>query len=262
MNSMKISAVALVDKGKKRKNNEDNLFFNGSYIKKEGINNTTKFKGTFQDTAIFAISDGMGGESFGEVASLITVASLAPYTNKFKDAEEDALFEEYLRSANNRICDEMLQSESRMGSTLVTLLIKNNGAKIYNVGDSRAYLLRNGQITQLSKDHNSISMLLDMNLITKEQAAKDPRRHKLMQHLGMFEHEMLLKPHISQQIQIKKDDIFLLCSDGLTEMVSDNDIQMLLKPKKDIEGWVEELMITALNNGGADNISILAVKLN
>jgi len=105
-------------------------------------------------------------------------------------------------------------------------------------------------------------MLLDMNLITKEQAAKDPRRHKLMQHLGMFEHEMLLKPHISQQIQIKKDDIFLLCSDGLTEMVSDNDIQMLLKPKKDIEGWVEELMITALNNGGADNISILAVKLN
>jgi len=73
---------------------------------------------------------------------------------------------------------------------------------------------------------------------------------------------MILKPHISQQIQIKKDDIFLLCSDGLTEMVSDNDIQMLLKPKKDIESWVEELMITALNNGGVDNISILAVKLN
>ena len=138
------------------------------------------------------------------------------------------------------------------------LCVKNGVADLYNVGDSRIYLLRNGVLTQLSKDHTIVQQKLDLGAIAAEQAASDSGRHKLTQHLGIFESEMLIEAHHIQK-QVQPDDVFLLCSDGLTDMVSDKAICQILIIAKSCDEAAEKLLEAALENGGKDNVSVIVV---
>lgn len=243
--------------GRVRNNNEDNFYVNGIYkTDTEQLNKAVQ--NTNRDTSnLYAVCDGMGGEEFGEKASLIGVSTLAEYQEKnFND-----VLNEYVEKANKKICDLINENKGmRSGTTFAALNIENDMAMAYNVGDSRVYMLRQGQLKQLSVDHTRIQQMLNMGLITPEKAKIHKDRHVLTQHFGIFPDEMILSPHVSQEIKLQHDDMFLLCSDGLTDMVSDEQIKQIMSEQKDVKKCVESLIDNALANGGRDNVTVQVIK--
>ena len=150
-----------------------------------------------------------------------------------------------------------------MGTTLALLYINDGKAIAYNIGDSRAYLFRKNKLIQLSEDHTQAQRLVDMGLLKKSAAANHKDKHKLTQHLGIFPDELIIEPYKSQEINIKQNDIFLLCSDGLTDMLSDDDITVILSNKQEGIGTLAKRLISkALEKGGKDNVTIVLSKVD
>lgn len=181
----------------------------------------------------------MGGKAQGELASLIAVRALKPCS--IKQVQEMAPVS--IQMANTKICDEIEKNNGkRMGTTLAALYIENDKAVCCNVGDRRVYRMHEGKLTQLSVDHNQVSQLVKAGILTKEEARKNKNRHVLTQYLGIFEEEMLIKPAFSEEITLDDGNVFLLCSDGLTDMVNDEEITKILeggRPEEQVNRLVE-----------------------
>ena len=247
--------------GNIREKNEDSFFL-------DGITLDPSVKGTViasnkSTNGLFAVCDGMGGEVSGEVASMIAVSTLGKFYQKAREGKVSftSMIDSYTEEANARICDEMLKNGGqRMGTTYVMLLIEDNTAYIYNIGDSRAYLLRDRKLTQLSHDHTQIRQLLKMNILTPEEAKTHPERNRLTQHLGIFPEEMIIEPYVVAPIAIMSGDTFLLCSDGLTDMLTDNEIEGIMNKLTDPKEMTEKLAEESLLQGGKDNVTVLVAK--
>lgn len=257
---IKINCVAVTSVGKVRDNNEDNFYIN-EYFKKS----TSTLYEQYEDNNrrkqyLYAVCDGMGGEELGEVASMIAVKTLVQY----QKTDIKSTIMDYIQEANKLICNEIKKNAGvRIGTTLALLFITAGKAIAYNIGDSRVYLFRNNKLMQLSEDHTQVQRLVDMGLLEKDAAANHKDRHKLTQHLGIFPDELILEPHVSQEIDLEQNDIFLLCSDGLTDMVSDDDIADILSDKKEgPESMTEMLISKALENGGKDNVTVVLLKVD
>jgi len=204
---------------------------------------------------VFVICDGMGGYEGGEIASKITVNSLKfffsnfYYTNVFK-ALADAV-----GYAHKQLKDEAWLNPrlARMGTTLLILLIRNNQLFYVHLGDTRLYIYRKNKLLLLTKDHTVAQQMLDRNEITAQQADQINERNVLHKSLSVFEtHE----PEICQFPFIpEKDDLLLLCTDGLYNEIEKDRIATFLKKYDGIEATARNLMNTALNHGGKDNIS-------
>ena len=148
----------------------------------------------------------------------------------------------------------------RIGSTFVSVSFSSNHAQICNIGDSRAYFLRQRKLYQLSKDHTMIRQLVESGAITQDAARSHPDRHRLSQHLGIFPSEMIIEPYLAPPISIMPGDIFLLCSDGLTDMLSDAEIAKQLAAARDPSEAVQSLYASAMQAGGRDNTTVLIVQ--
>ena len=256
---MNLSISARTDIGQKRITNEDNFSVNDYFMlppakRKYAI--TTELP-----EAVCSVCDGMGGESYGEYASLAGVKVFAESYAALLDcsgSERAKTADRCIQSANADICAEMQRKKVRIGSTAVLACIQENRADIFNIGDSRAYLLRNGTLRQLSKDHTVVQQKIDFGAMTQEQAAKSPERNQLTQNLGIFESEMLIEAHHARAA-IEAGDILLLCSDGLTDMVSNDTIAGICKesPKPALISSV--LIDKALENGGRDNVTVVVI---
>lgn len=169
---------------------------------------------------LFGVCDGMGGADYGEIAALIAVETMSEY---WENASSDICG--CAQDANLKICSAIESNESkRMGATFAAALVEDNIAHIYNVGDSRVYLIHNNSITQLSEDHTYAQMLVNQGIITQEQAKMHNGRNVLTQHLGIFPDEMLIEAFCAEPIKLDLSDTLLLCSDGLTDMLSDEEI--------------------------------------
>ena len=257
-----INSVAASNVGNVRENNEDNFFLNGKTL-------DTSIKGTAitndkADSGLFAVCDGMGGEEHGETAAAIAVSTLNEYYRQAlkQKASLDKWLQLYTDEANTQICAEIEKNGGkRMGTTFAVLYIQDQTAYISNIGDSRAYLLRNQQLTQLSKDHTQIRRLLDMGILTAENAKTHPDRHKLTQHLGIFPDEMVIEPFAAQPLQMETNDIFLLCSDGLTDMLEDKEIEETLLQYANPQDAAMKLIEAALQHGGKDNVTVVVTKV-
>lgn len=200
-----------------------------------------------------AVADGMGGEAHGDLASLATVKLL-----KKTPPRDEETMHRLMREANEEICEMMRRYGERIGSTLTMLCLQGKTARMTNIGDSRCYLFRDGQLRAISKDHTQVRQMVDMGLLTPEQARTHRDRHKLTQHLGIFPDEMLIEPEMVE-LEVCAGDLFLLCSDGLTDMVKDASIAQVLKSEKTPKEKAEELFAQAMENGGRDNITVLLV---
>jgi len=257
-----ISSIAASNVGNVRENNEDNFFINGKTL-------DLSIQGTVierdeSSRGLFAVCDGMGGEASGEVASAIAVNTLQEYYKKMRTQETqiDETIGRYADNANALICAEIEKNGGkRMGTTFAVLYIKDNLACVYNIGDSRVYLLRNNQLIQISQDHTQIKRLVDMGILTAEKAREHPERHKLTQHLGIFPEEMVIEPFIAEPITIMENDTFLLCSDGLSDMLDDKEIEEIMISNSKPADVSSKLMDAALENGGKDNITIIISKI-
>lgn len=258
---IKVTAAAGTHVGKVRDNNEDNFYINGFYKEDVEEENCIYADDREHDVYTYAVCDGVGGAEFGELASLHAVETLKDYDG----ADIQDRMEEYVAAANDRICRDIKDNQGkRMGSTLTLLTIRDGKTRFCNVGDSRIYSMRNGTFTRLSHDHTRLQKLIDSGKIDVKDGRPLKKDHVLTQFLGVFPHELILDPYIDEIRELCDGDLFLISSDGLTDMVPDDHLgQLLLEHgSKTPEEIVKALIDTAVENGGRDNVTAIIVKVS
>jgi protein phosphatase len=256
---MKFQAAVSCHVGHIRKNNEDNFFLNGAVRRDTDTLITARTAKGQTQKALFAVADGMGGGANGEIASAVTVSCLRPAAA----SEVPSVSSASIAEANSRICDHIRNTNcGSMGSTLVALYLDRDTALGCNVGDSRLYLYRAQYLRLLSTDHTSAQMLVDMGVLTPEQARNHPGGRALRQHIGIFEEDFTISPAYTAPISLQPGDIFLLCSDGLTDMLTDQQIGQVLRSDRSAEELAQTLTQQALDHGGKDNVTALVVKIH
>ncbi|MDR1568020.1 MAG: Stp1/IreP family PP2C-type Ser/Thr phosphatase [Streptococcaceae bacterium] len=212
-----------------------------------------------QRLPLYLLADGMGGHQAGEVASKLTVETLGARFTKteFQSIEEIG---EWLtleiKDLNHLVFEQgQLDDFRSMGTTLEALLIFSNELILAHVGDSRSYLLRNGDLTQLTEDHSLVNELRLMGEITEEEAAHHPRKNIITRSIGMPKNvEVDLIRH-----KIADDDLVLICSDGLFNMLEKAEIIAILAGDNTLDEKALQLVEQANANGGSDNISVLLI---
>jgi serine/threonine protein phosphatase PrpC len=234
-------------KGMVRKSNEDYYY----------IPSTNKF----QNLAL--IADGMGGHNAGELASRMAVETIIEYLSVRMGRDENTheplgLIEEAIKVSNNKIFKVSLSNESYngMGTTLVSAYFSNGVLYLGHVGDSRGYLIRNGQIRQLTKDHSLVQELLDNGTITPDEVDKHPQKNIITRALGT-ENDIDIDCH---KIPLEEDDIILLCTDGLILHVDLQENIDLVESAHSMQELASGLVNQAVERGGLDNVTVVAIK--
>jgi len=257
-----VESTAITHVGLVRHNNEDNYYVNGKFKRDNNVATEGYTDKATRNSYLYAVCDGMGGEDYGELASMIAVAVLAEY----QEDDMQEMIWDYVQRTNSIICGEIRKNKGiRIGSTLAMLYIQGNNAISFNIGDSRIYLLRkNGKMSELyllSEDHTEAQHMVNFGLLTDEEAKTHSSKNKLTQHFGIFPEELTIEPYASQEVKIKKNDIFLLCSDGLTDMVDEDEIRVILSMDNvDSAGIAKKLSAAAQAYGGKDNATVIVVK--
>lgn len=218
-----IKYEALCKTGDIRTNNEDNFYINGKYLPM--VHEDTEKHSGYINHGVFAVFDGMGGEERGEVASFLGAETLANNTS--------LSMTDICLTMNKVVCDYTRENKLRFcGSTVAIVSIIGGDAVCTNLGDSRIYLLRDGKLRQISEDH-TVTVL---------------GRKRITQCLGIPETEFILCPHIDT-IPTQKKDIFFICSDGVTDMVSDEELENILQHTDPLS----ELNDLIIDRGAKDN---------
>ena len=231
--------------GNIRSINQDNFICDGRHLETNDENLTFPLCGikSSKDPSLFGIFDGMGGEECGEVASHIAAKNAAALEIG-KDAV--AALSQFCQKANVDICDYANENEiSALGTTAAMLAFTGNGITLCNIGDSKIFRFCDGVLEQISKDHVTVAAY----------GVKPP----LSQNLGIPPNELIIDPYLAQGAY-NDGDIYLICSDGLTDMVTVEKIAETLDTKFIEEGCME-LLEKALSNGGRDNITIILCKI-
>jgi PPM family protein phosphatase len=205
---------------------------------------------------IFVVADGMGGHAAGEVASRLAVETvISTWTTSSSGAPHQTL-RSAVRAANGTVFGASLDQETRgMGTTLTALALAGAEGIVANVGDSRTYLVRDAECSQLTADHSRVGEMLRAGLITPEQAAHHPARSQLTRSLG---HEPAVQVDVSRT-DLKCGDAFVLCSDGLWDLVSRREIAEVVSAPP---GQAAEALVrAALERGAPDNVSAIVVRI-
>lgn len=245
------------NRGNRRPNNEDNFYFDGEILSAESLGTRSCYTldKALNDYNLLAVFDGMGGGDYGEVASNEAASTAAHFINSGEINPAD------ITPSLNNMCKEMnLRVFERgcdlgaynMGTTIVSLFFYSGQFWVCNVGDSRAFALRQGTLVQLSKDHTDAHILKDQGITN--------RKPYLTQYLGINPEETEIVPYI-KSFRFTSGDKFLICSDGVTDMVSENDIKNVLIGERSPERAVVRLIDLALNNGGKDNITAIVCEI-
>ena len=238
--------------GKVRKNNED-------YCKGEIIDTD------FGSVGIFALADGMGGHNKGEVASKLAVENIIEFlkenllqSSNIKIDYIDDIIKQAYHNVNNIIYEKSMSSLEfeGMGTTLVIAIIYKSNLYVANVGDSRCYLLNENGFDKITIDHSVVEELVKANIITEEEAKTHPRRNHITRAIGTD--EMVIVDIFKKQIDAGNK--ILLTSDGLTGFVDDNTIKDILLKDEDVNDLTQELINTANDVSGRDNISVILIE--
>ena len=211
----------------------------------------------FAQAPVFAVADGMGGAQAGEVASRIAAGAFEQGFDQEGSAEGQ--LKEIAQDANRAIHDLAQKDSSRagMGTTLTAALVRDDEVALGHVGDSRAYVLRDGELKRLTKDHSLVEELRRQGRLTEEQAEEHPQRSIITRALGP-------EPEVNVDTMTypaKDGDVFLLCSDGLTTMVTDEEIRTILLEPRTLRSAVNKLVDAANARGGRDNITAVAFRV-
>ena len=239
------------DFGKVRTNNEDAM---GSFI-------PSSRRQRQSHGYLFAVADGVGGMDFGEVASATAIQTI---TENFAKAQPGillpTLMPRLIEQANIAVHDCSLKPEYRghkMATTLVTLTLRYDQAVVSHVGDSRCYMVRNGQARQLTQDHTLVNEQRKMGLISDDEVSESGSRHVLIRSIGP---EMFVSPDTSQHT-ILPGDVFVLCSDGLHDEMPASEIARIVTQNKPAEELVRELVARAIELDGGDNTTAQVVRV-
>lgn len=249
-----LTVVAQTNVGLVRESNEDAFVIanltGGSLL--DG-NRIAKFE-VGQRGVLLAVSDGMGGHQAGEVASALVVESLRRSMAQSPRATSDALLERAALQANREVWQAAhVRGHEHMGATLTAVFIHDKTAYIAEVGDSRAYLVRGGQITQVTRDQSYVQLLIDSGAMTPEEAKSSDFGNVILQAMGQKES---VKVALGR-LDLRQRDCFVLCSDGLSSLLSDDDIRTLVLTAGKPDAVCSALVDLALKRGGSDNITVI-----
>ncbi|HSR67418.1 MAG TPA: Stp1/IreP family PP2C-type Ser/Thr phosphatase [Acidobacteriota bacterium] len=243
--------AVLTDKGLKRRINQDAVKVN-------------------PECRLFVLSDGMGGHAAGEVASQLTVDTVEefvalslgtsevtwPFGYDIQQPFAYNILGTAVRLANVKVRHEAEKKEiyAGMGATLVCLLLDDEGAFYTHVGDSRLYLLRQGRLKQLTQDHSIVQEQLRLGIISPEDVENHTYRHVVTRAIGSQELDFDVR-----KMETRPGDLFLICCDGLTDMIDDQGIEQVLRCEESLESRCRRLVEQANQAGGDDNISVILV---
>ena len=232
---MNVSVGAKSDVGRVRKGNEDAMLV---------------------EAPLFVVADGMGGHLAGDVASATAVETIKRSSEEQPPSEPSTL-EAYVRAANKAIWEKALADAQLqgMGTTCTLLFLDGATAHIAHVGDSRAYLLRDGEFSQLTEDHTLVERMVREGKLERTEAARHPQRSIITRALGV---ESDVEVDLST-FEVTEGDRVLLCSDGLSSMVDDSEIETLLRDASGAEAAANDLVNAALEAGGEDNVTVVVL---
>ena len=250
-----IEAYGITNVGRKRKHNEDALAWDVT------------------DEGLFIVADGMGGHAAGEVASKITVDTVGEFIAATRQKEEATWPFKYnheLHFNSNRLAVAIEKANERvmaavaaqpwlkgMGTTVVAGLLNGKILSLAHVGDSRAYLYRDGQLSRLTDDHSWVHEQVAAGILTEEEAKSHPLKNVVTRALGGG-------PSVSpdlQELNFEPGDVFLFCSDGLTTMLSDEEIHDAVAAEEDPQTLCSNLVEIANEKGGVDNITVVVARI-
>jgi protein phosphatase len=250
---MNVKAIGLTHVGRQRQHNEDSFLVS-------------------DEAKLFLVADGMGGHAAGEIASKIAVDSISEFIVHTKEDDgtwPHAYDEHYgratnrlmaaLRLANTRVLEAM-RKDARlrgMGTTVVAALADDSKMSVAHVGDSRAYLVRNGEMMRLTNDHSWVFEQVQAGMLTEAEAEKHPLRNVITRALGGA---LSVTPDASE-VEAQPGDVYLLCSDGLTGMVPEEEIlRVVSENSENLETACQTLIDLANERGGLDNVTAILVK--
>lgn len=238
---MTIDAFGVTDKGRVRPHNEDAFL-------------------VAPDTGVFAVADGMGGHAAGEVASRIAIEAVDELLARESALPDDvpARLKRIIQEANRRIAERIQRHPecAGMGTTLVLAALGRSTVWLAHVGDSRAYLIRQGAIRQLTSDHSFVNELVRLGMLTREQASRDPRRNVVTRALGS---DPAVSPDVIEE-SFEPGDLLLLCSDGLNTMIPDEKILKAIQDGASLEDACHSLVEEANASGGEDNVTVVLIR--
>ena len=238
-----IKTFSITDIGKKRKLNQDYVYTSETPV------------GPLPN--LFLVADGMGGHKAGDYASRCAIETIVDYIGRTGDVEPVGILEAAVARANEMVRYKASSDEAYngMGTTLVAATIEGNRMRVANVGDSRLYVVGSRKINQITRDHSYVEEMVRMGEIRRDQARSHPDKNIITRAVGAEE-------NIADDffdVTLQPGDIVLMCSDGLTNMIEDEEIRMILQGKRDLVEKAESLVNAANNNGGKDNIAVVLI---
>jgi len=250
---MQVQAFGLTHVGRQRQHNEDTFL-------------------VADEAKLYLVADGMGGHAAGEIASRIAVDSISEFIlhTKEDDGTWPHAYDENYRRTTNRLMAavrlantrvlEAMRKDARlrgMGTTVVACLADDTTMSVAHVGDSRAYLIRDGQLSRLTNDHSWVFEQVQAGMLTEAEAEKHPLRNVITRALGGA---LSVSPDAAE-VESRPGDVYLLCSDGLTGMVPEEEIlRVVTDSSGDIEKACQVLIDTANERGGLDNVTAILVR--
>ena len=207
---------------------------------------------------LFLVADGMGGHAAGEYASRFTVEKLVEKIKESSQTEPVALMKEAVEQVNAMLLAEANADRAKagMGTTIVAATVIGERLYAANVGDSRLYVINEESITQITRDHSLVEEMVRLGEMNKEDAKDHPDKNIITRAIGVM-------PEVAPdffEISLKDQDMILMCSDGLTNMINDIDMKKIVLGQRDIVEKAEKLVETANQNGGRDNITVVLVE--
>ena len=238
-----LKAWGMKDIGKCREINQDYIF-----VSEEPIGNLPN---------LFLVADSMGGHKAGDLASEYTVAKVQEAVSKSMQTIPYQILKGAFQYANQKLLEKAGESDSYtgMGTTLVAATVKNDAVYVVNVGDSRLYKIGD-KIEQITEDHSLVEEMVRMGEISKEQARNHPDKNIITKAMGVSD---TVEPDYFDT-DLQKGECLLMCSDGLTNMVSDRQIKEIVELRTDLESCAKELIRAANQNGGRDNIAVVLIE--
>ncbi len=255
-----LTAAARTHKGVCRAYNNDSFYMSGKTLPPEAMD----FGGRLlqegcESGQLYAVCDGIGGEAVGKRAVLNAVDAL----DRLQQAYPYGLTDEEWRFHIAQLSDRLHKLDETVpaGVSLVLCAWQCGTLRIVNAGNSRIYRLRGSKLTQLSQDHTVVQRMVAQGALTPYQARVSPRSHLVHLYIGMDPVRKEFRPYLSPPLSVSPYDRYLLCSDGLTDMVEDSEIRHILLKSRDDAEAVDLLVQRALDNGGRDNVTTLCLSI-
>ena len=239
-----LKTFSITDIGKRRKLNQDYV-----YTSEMPVGHLAN---------LFLVADGMGGHNAGDYASRYTIETIVDEISKSNDESPVFVLEKAIKRANSLIRQKSEEETelNGMGTTVVAATIEGNKLCVANVGDSRLYIINNREIRQITRDHSLVEEMVRMGGLKREMARNHPDKNIITRAIGALDDVEV----DFFEVRLNKGDTILMCSDGLSNMIEDEEIRMIMQGQRDIVEKAESLVKAANNNGGKDNIAVVLVE--